>query len=65
VGIQARGHVARTVIPDELAQAIRQTDVHRNIEYVGRTQEHIDAMNRHLEIKSTRDAMRDWLFGNQ
>jgi hypothetical protein len=59
-----RGQVARTRIPDELAQAIRQTDVHGNVEYVARTQEHIDALNRHLEIRSTRDAMRDWLFGN-
>jgi RHS repeat-associated protein len=58
-----KGEVGRAVIPDELAQAMKQTDMYGNIEYVARTQAHIEALNRHLQVKSTAQALKEWLYG--
>jgi hypothetical protein len=55
--------VARVVVPDELAQRMRHVDARGQVEYRATTQEQIDALNRHLELRSTRDAMRAWLSG--
>jgi hypothetical protein len=58
-----RGEVARVVIPDGLASAMRQTDRYGRIEYVARTPEQIAAVNRQLQILPQRAAIRAWVLG--
>lgn len=58
-----RGEVARAVVSQDTANSMKQLDQYGRPEFKATTQEQIEELNAHLEIKSTREAILEWVFG--